>query len=215
MPEKKRKAVSISLDAPYDKDEDKIIIPAGMKRFSAIDYNGKYPIIFSKVAGVTKYENNINTIYEDFDDIDISVDEELSFPSDDYIDDVKNFIYIKLFAEKTNPYDSNAIRVMAYLATSPNKKPFREPRIVGYLPKELAKLLTEIKERYKMSYKAKVVKFKSNLNFQGGKMNFPCSIGLELTPVESQEFKSVPLHKVQNIAVKSMDEMKKILSKKR
>ena len=155
---RKRKAVSLELESLYDPEEDKIMIPAGQKVFVATGYKGRFPVLYVKVAGVTKYKRNIRDLYDDDKD----------YPG----------VGMKaiLVPEPTNPYDKYAIKIMAGLKMSAGCEYH-----IGYIPAPLAKLLTQIKNKYNIAYTARVESLRSNF-YKGEEMSWPCSARVKLTP---------------------------------
>lgn len=192
----KKRKIDLELDELYDPEKDKIIIPTGLKVFVATGYKGRFPILFVKVVGVTKYKRNIRDLYE--------ADKE--YPG----------VGIKaiLVPEPTNPYDPNAIKIMAGLKMSAGCEYH-----IGYVPAPLAKLLTQIKIEYNISYTARVESLRSNF-YKGEEMSWPCSARVKLTPATKTKKKnSSNAPRVTTVEVgtdgMSMKELQKFLSKKR
>jgi len=169
--------VNLSLDFIYDEEEDKIIIPAGLNRFIGIGYRDRYPEIWAKVAGITMAGRP-------------QIVRQLVAHKLD-----GDLLEVEIVEEANNKYDPHA-KLVVVTATSKNSKNTLLTGAIGYLPKELAKLLTEIKERYSMIYIAKLDKIRSDLTQSGKEMGFPCSAAITLTPRVEKELPRAPKHRV-------------------
>jgi hypothetical protein len=146
--------------------DGKIIIPPGSKRFAAVRYIGNYPVVWSKIAGVT-FKNHKEVIQEYTKTLSRELDE------------VDQEIF--LVPEPDNKFDPNAIKVMAQIIN--RKRPVPDFRgCIGYLPKELAFLLTRIKETFNITYEAALDNIKSNIDKNGKEKNYSCSAAVVLTP---------------------------------
>lgn len=130
----------LTIEELYDRKTNKIVVPAGMKKFVALAYKGSFPILYVKVVGVTKYAKDINELFYTHRDI----------PSLEYSAIIKR--------EPSNQYDPNAIMVLIGFKECENIPPhlFNKMFKVGYIPKELASLLTQMAVKYKIRYKARV-----------------------------------------------------------
>jgi hypothetical protein len=192
---KRRKQPPLELNDLYDLDKDRIMIPAGLKVFVATGYKGRYPILYVKVAGVTKYKRNIRDLSE--------ADKE--FPG----------VGMKaiLVPEPSNPYDPCAIKIMAGLKISAGCEYH-----IGYVPASLAKLLTQIKNEYNMSYTARVESLRSNF-YKGEEMSWPPSARVKLTPNTKTKKKVANAPRTRTVDVgtggMSVKQLQEFLSKKR
>jgi hypothetical protein len=89
---------------------------------------------------------------------------------------------IMLVPEPDNKFDPNAIKVVAQIIN--RKRPVPDFRgCIGYLPKEMAFLLTRIKEKFNITYEATLDKINSNIDKHGKEKNYSCSAAVVLTPI--------------------------------
>jgi len=158
---KKRTPLRISLNILYSEDTDRIIIPPGMKTFAGTGFIERYPIIYAKVVGVQspKHKKAIQNLIIEEKELGGGIGYKA-----------------KLVAEPGNAFDPYAIQVLVDLKTNSGYE-----YTIGYLSKELASLLTQIRNKYSIWYTASVETIRSNMH-EGDEMSFPCSARLKLKP---------------------------------
>jgi len=111
---------------------------------------------------------------------------------------------------RSKEYDEYAMAVHVSVHTR-NGSPMQKKKI-GYLPRQLPRILTIMKEWYNIEYTAEVEKIKTNLTRGGKQMAFPCSASIILRP--RINIIKAPAVRSLNVSGMSMNQLRSTLTKK-
>jgi len=190
-------AAPLTIEELYDSEQGKIVIPAGMKRFAAIAYKGIFPVLYVKVAGVTNFAHNINEVFYT------------------HRENVPLEYCVKMKREPENRYDENAIAIWAgfnqeVLFSHGSENGYVK---IGYIPKELAALLTQVWAVYKIWYKVKLDTITPEIKQKA----VPPSCRITLTPPIKERIEAPPAPRMRTLKISpdiSIRAIQKKLSRK-
>jgi hypothetical protein len=185
-------------------DDDLFRVAPGLK-FSIVKYIKNFPVFYTKVTGVTFSDQGKSR--------QVSIQQLAAYKN------IQNSKY-HVILETSSSREDHTIPIIDSLATKvlisaqvEDSFPL-ENKMVGFLPRQLPRILTILKKWYKVDYIIEVNSIRSNLT--GKKIQpFPCSVALVLSPqvYESSE-RIAPQVRTLNMSGMNLSQIRQTLTKK-
>lgn len=180
-------------------DEGLFTVAKGLK-FSIIEHVKNFPVFFTKVVGVTFSDGNKSR--------QVTIQQLAAYKA---VPDSKYHVTMDKDKEHKS-IDTLATRVLISVQVS-DSYPL-ENKMVGFLPRQLPRILTVLKEWYNINYVTEMNDIKSNL-IGNRPQAIPCSISLVLRPqVYASTERIAPQTRTLNMSGMDISQIRKTLTQR-